>query len=262
MKIPFTQVDAFVVDGRPLTGNPAAVMPLDRWLDDETLLAIAIENNLSETAFTIPASGYADYDLRWFTPGCEVAMCGHATLASAHALIGERDTIRFRTREAGIIAVTREEDRLVLDLPLAPRAEDPRSKPALEALGVGAEAFFYVGVEPLVIVPLEDEAAVRAASPDFAALKNVEALVIVTAPGNAHDFASRVFAGAYGIDEDPVTGAAHMGLAAYWKERLGKSQLRALQASKRGGELACRVDGERLHLGGRALTVIEGTFVL
>ncbi|WP_265587834.1 PhzF family phenazine biosynthesis protein [Sphingomicrobium arenosum] len=262
--IPFHQVDAFTVDGRALTGNPAAVMPLGGdWLDDDTLLAIAIENNLSETAFTLPcADAEADYELRWFTPGCEVAMCGHATLASAHALIGTADSIRFRTRKAGIITVTRDGERLVLDLPVATPAEDPRAEAALAAVGIGTKAHFYAGVEPIVIIPLDDEAAVRACTPDFRALKTIEALVMVTAPDERCDFASRVFAGAYGIDEDPVTGAAHMGLAPYWSNRLGRDTLTAHQASARGGDLSCRIHGDRLALGGTATSVIEGRFTL
>lgn len=260
--IPFTQVDAFTVGGRALTGNPAAVMPLEGdWLDDATLLAIAIENNLSETAFTLPCTdGEADYELRWFTPGCEVAMCGHATLASAHALIGDAEAIRFRTRKAGIITVTRDGDSLVLDMPIASGAEDSRAAQALAAVGTGDEALFFDGVEPIVIIPLADEAAVRACTPDFGALKSIEALVIVTAPGERTDFASRVFAGAYGIDEDPVTGAAHMGLAPYWADRLGKDRMTAHQASARGGDLSCAIAGNRLHLGGGARTVIRGEF--
>ncbi|MCJ8191536.1 PhzF family phenazine biosynthesis protein [Sphingomicrobium aestuariivivum] len=260
--LPFTQVDAFTVGGAALTGNPAAVMPLEGdWFDDATLLAIAVENNLSETAFTLPcADDDADYDLRWFTPGCEVAMCGHATLASAHVLIGEADRIRFRTRKAGIITVTRDGNRLVLDMPFATASKDPRAAQALAAVGSGGEAHFYAGVEPIVIIPLADEAAVRACTPDFGVLKTVEALVIVTAPGNRTDFASRVFAGAYGIDEDPVTGAAHMGLAPYWADRLGKQRMSAHQASTRGGDLSCAITGDRLHLGGEARTVIRGKF--
>ncbi|MCJ7420830.1 PhzF family phenazine biosynthesis protein [Sphingomicrobium astaxanthinifaciens] len=266
--LPFYQVDAFTVGDQRFTGNPAAVMPLDGpALRDDQLLAIAAENNLSETAFTWPcaAAAEADFELRWFTPTTEVALCGHATLAAAHVLIGEREAIRFRTRKAGVLTVTRRGDRLTLDLPLAPAAPTERADEVRAALRAPeAEVVLRAGPEPLFIAALEDEQAVRALAPDFAALRAIPGLVMVTAPGAAPDldFVSRVFASAYGIDEDPVTGSAHAGLAPYWAERLGKTSLSAHQASARGGALACTLDGERLRLGGRALTVIEGRFLL
>jgi PhzF family phenazine biosynthesis protein len=260
------QVDAFA--DRPFTGNPAAVVPLEEWLPDETLQAIAAENNLSETAFTVRASGgEADYELRWFTPTTEVALCGHATLASGHVLIGERDEVRFMTRKAGGLAVRRgEAGALELDLPLTlvRPAEDPA---LLEALGTPGAAVHlsYEGAEATAIVLLADEAAVRACSPDMRALRGIDLMAIVTAPaapGSGYDVASRVFVPAWGVDEDPVTGSAHAALAPFWAERLGRPDFAAFQASKRGGHVSCRVAGGRAVLGGRCVTVIEGTLFL
>jgi len=256
--LPFFQVDAFAE--RPLAGNPAAVMPLDQWLDDELMQAIAAENNLSETAFAVPSqSGDADYDLRWFTPATEVPLCGHATLASAHILIRD-EQIRFSTR-SGVLTVSRDGDLLQLDLPAAP--VEPREFAGLEeALAVGGETFGGGGPESVAIMRLDDEASVRAVRPDFAALRNFPELVIVTAPGDEQSIASRVFAVPVGIDEDPVTGAAHAALVPFWAKRLGRSEFTAVQASRRGGLLRCRDAGERVILGGRCVTVIEGHFQL
>ena len=256
--IPFFQVDAFAE--RPLTGNPAAVMPLERWLDDALLQAVAAENNLSETAFTVPSeSGDADYDLRWFTPTTEVDLCGHATLASGHALVhGER--VRFSTR-SGILTVSRNGELLELDLPAyaVTRCELPG---LAEALGVSGEMFVGAGGNNSAIVLLPDEAAVRAVRPDFASLRNFDRLVMVTAPGERHAVASRVFAAYHGIDEDPVTGSAHAALVPLWADRLGRTEFTALQVSERGGLLHCRLTGDRVILGGQCQTVIVGQFQL
>ena len=256
--LPFFQVDAFASE--PLTGNPAAVIPLDRWLDDGLMQAIAAENNLSETAFTVPAEGgEADYDLRWFTPTTEVPLCGHATLAAAHILIRD-EQVRFSTR-SGVLTVTRDDELLQLDLPAS--SVEPADLPGLgEVLGVSGETFTGVGAESTAIVLLSDEAAVRSVTPDFAALRDFPELVIVTAPGDEHEIASRVFAVPVGIDEDPVTGAAHAALVPFWAKRLGRHQFSAVQASRRGGLLQCRDAGDRVILGGRAVTVITGSFQL
>lgn len=257
-ELPFFQVDAFAE--APLTGNPAAVMPLDHWLADGLMQAIAAENNLSETAFAVPCErGDADYDLRWFTPTTEVDLCGHATLASAHVLItGER--IRFATR-SGVLTVSREDDLLRLDLP-AFEVEPGEAPALLEALGAGGEIFLGEGGNNSAIVLLADEAAVRAVRPDFAALKAFDRLVIVTAPGDEQDIASRVFAAYHGIDEDPVTGSAHAALVPFWARRLERHEFTAFQASARGGLLYCREAGDRVILGGHCQTVITGTFQL
>jgi PhzF family phenazine biosynthesis protein len=260
------QVDAFA--DRPFTGNPAAVVPLEAWLPDETLQAIAEENNLSETAFTVPASdGGADYELRWFTPTTEVALCGHATLASGFVLIGERDEVLFSTRKAGLLAVRRgEAGVLELDLPLTlmRAGEHPE---LLAALGTEAAEFHlsYEGAEATAIVLVEDEAAVRACAPDMARLRHIDLMAIVTAraaTGAGYDVVSRVFVPAWGVDEDPVTGSAHAALAPFWAERLGRPAFSAFQASRRGGHLSCRVEDGRAVLGGRCVTVIEGTLRL
>lgn len=255
----FVQVDAFA-DG-PFTGNPAAVMPLDAWLPDEILQAIAAENNLSETAFTIPATDNdVEYELRWFTPTTEVAMCGHATLASGHVLIGDRDRVRFRTRKAGVLTVGRDGDALILDLPqtLVAAADD---EAVVAVLGTPGAPYFlsYVGAEATAIVLLDNAEAVRAVTPDIRALGKIEVMAIVTAPGSGDiDVVSRVFVPAWGVDEDPVTGSAHAALTPFWAERLGRDSFTAFQASHRGGRVDCRQAGDRVLLGGRCVTVIEG----
>lgn len=259
-ELPLTQVDAFA-DG-PFTGNPAAVMPLDAWLPDATLQAIAEENNLSETAFTVSdGTGEADYELRWFTPTREAAMCGHATLATGHVLIGDKDVIRFRTRKAGLLSVARNGDALTLDLPRT-LVKPARDDALLTALGTPeAEMFLsYEGAEATAIVLLDSADAVRACAPDFRALLGIDLMAIVTARGDGEaDVVSRVFVSAWGIDEDPVTGSAHAALAPFWADRLGRDQFVAFQASRRGGKIGCRLADDRVLLDGRCVTMIDGT---
>ena len=258
--LPFTQVDAFA--DAPFTGNPAAVMPLDAWLDDATLQAIAQENNLSETAFTVPTPDDpdADYALRWFTPTLEVKLCGHATLASGHVLM-EGDAVRFRTRHAGILSVSRAGQGYALSLPAWTMT--PRDLPDLsEGLG-GAhiESHWRDGGYSLFLFP--DEAAVRALTPDFATIRaQGDVMLIATAPGTDSDIVSRVFVPGGGIDEDPVTGSAHCLLTPFWAERLGRTRISAVQASARGGRIGCTLDGDRVLLTGACRTVIEGRFLL
>jgi len=260
--LPLFQVDAFA--DRPFAGNPAAVMPLDHWLPDEVMQAIAGENNLSETAFTVPSEGKdADFDLRWFTPEVEVPLCGHATLAAAHILL-KGAAIRFATK-AGILIVTRDErdeTLLKLDLP-APSVREVSEPDVCEALGLSPRPLMLAdGCNDSIIVPVASEDEVRSTSPDFAALGKIHRMAIVTAPGDEQDVASRVFVPYAGINEDPVTGSAHAALVPYWAERLGRTRFTALQASKRTGILDCELRGDRAILGGRALTVIEGYFQL
>ncbi|HET7576695.1 MAG TPA: PhzF family phenazine biosynthesis protein [Sphingomicrobium sp.] len=257
--IPFFQIDAFAE--RPLTGNPAAVMPLEKWLDDALMQAIAEENNLAETAFTVPSeSGEADFDLRWFTPAAEVELCGHATLASGHVLM-TGDCVRFATR-SGILIVSRKDALLELDLPAA-KLTETREPEMCRALGLpDLPAWLAEGCNDAAIVEVEDEAAVLAVQPDFAALRKVPRMAVVTAPGNREDIASRVFVPYLGIDEDPVTGSAHAALVSYWAERLGRTEFTALQASKRTGLLHCRLEDDRVVLGGHCQTVIAGQFQL
>ncbi len=265
MRIPFTQVDAFASE--PFAGNPAAVMPLSRWLDDAVLQGIAAENNLSETAFLVPdETGEAEFELRWFTPANEVVMCGHATLASGHVVLSSDtglDRVRFRTRQAGMLSVERQGAGYALALP-AWRPE-PKPLPALVA-GLGLEGRV---IETLwhhhryALVVVEDESIVRGLDPDFRMLaREGDVLTIVSAPGTETDIVSRAFAPGAGIDEDPVTGSAHAVLVPYWAQRLGRDTMTAYQASERGGRLSCTLDGDRVVLGGACVTVIEGVFLL
>lgn len=257
-ELSFYQIDAFA--DQPFAGNPAAVISLDGWLDDSTLQAIAAENNLSETAFTVRSQrDDADYDLRWFTPTTEVELCGHATLASGHVLI-EGERVRLATR-SGVLTVSRTGDLLELDLP-AYEVRPGEVGALTEALGTDGEIFVGHGGNNSAILLLPDEAAVRAVKPDFAALRKFDRLVIVTAPADEHDIVSRVFAAYHGIDEDPVTGSAHAALVPFWAKRLGRDRFTAFQASRRGGVLHCRFEGDRVTLGGRCVTVIEGRFRL
>ena len=266
-ELPFFQIDAFA--SRALEGNPAAVMPLDAWLDDATLQAIALENNLSETAFIVPSTAPgADYDLRWFTPAVEAEMCGHATLASGHYVLSRDPNlarVRFRTRDVGVLEVARDGDRLRLDLPVWRSA--PLDDVALAAaFGTIPEAVYRTtdAPQPNLMAVYRDAGAVRRLSPDFRAIKALGCdLAIATAPGDeGFDVVSRVFAPAAGIDEDPVTGSAHAILVPYWAERLGRDRFSAFQASKRGGALDCRLAGDRVILSGGCVTVVEGTFRL
>ena len=260
MNLRIVQVDAFA--DRPFTGNPAAVMPLDRWLPDEVLQAIAMENNLSETAFTIPAADdEADYELRWFTPATEVILCGHATLASGHVLIGDKERVRFRTRSAGMLEVARAEEGYAMTLPAW--KPDPRPLPdVLAALGVTGKATYWHALR-YALVRFDDEDEILALDPDFRALCAIgDILTICTAPGRNTDIVSRVFAAGAGIDEDPVTGSAHSVSAPYWAEQLGRDSFTAYQASRRGGHLTCRLDGDRVVLGGKCVTVLEGRLFL
>lgn len=264
MKLPFTQVDAFA--DRPFTGNPAAVMPLETWLADELLQAIAAENNLSETAFILPDPGVeADYELRWFTPAVEVKLCGHATLASGHVVLSadpRRDTVKFRTRDAGILEVSRDGAGYKLSLPTYVAEPKPLSSIVAElGLDSAVETLWHPAGYGLVVV--ENAATVRGLKPDFRALAaEGDVLTIVTAPGEDTDVISRVFACGAGIDEDPVTGSAHAVLTPYWTKRLGRGSFTAYQASERGGRVSCRLDGDRAVLGGRCVSVIEGVFSL
>ncbi|MBZ5588444.1 MAG: PhzF family phenazine biosynthesis protein [Acidobacteriia bacterium] len=253
------KVDSFTAE--PFTGNPAGVCLLNEPRDERWMQAVAREMNLSETAFLLPEGD--GFSLRWFTPVAEVALCGHATLASAHILWEERilapgDTARFFTK-SGELRARRRGDLIEMDFPAKP--EEPAEPPAnlLEAMGakptyLGRNAFDY-------LLLLESEAAVRAAAPDFGLLRSVDVRgVIVTAPATTpgYDFVSRFFAPAVGVDEDPVTGSAHCCLGPFWAARFGRPELSAYQASARGGALSVRVAGDRVFLGGRAVTILRG----
>ena len=275
MRIPFRQVDAFLdaFADAPFTGNPAAVMLLAAWLPDAVLQAIAAENNLSETAFLVPCPDpeTADFDLRWFTPGIEVAMCGHATLASGHVILTAAPDItevRFSTHRAGTLSVRRAGDGYVLTLPSWP-ADDAIT--GADAMALGAA----LGAKPVEIwgrgsdyrvAVFASAAEVRALSPDYPAIIALQTgrdlMVVATAPGDVADVVSRVFVPEAGIDEDPVTGSAHAIIASYWAKRLGRGGFTAYQASKRGGQLGVTLAGDRVILTGQCRTIVEGEFIL
>ncbi|MEL7690088.1 PhzF family phenazine biosynthesis protein [Citromicrobium bathyomarinum] len=261
--LPYWHVDAFA--DRPFGGNQAAVMPLDTWLPDATLQAIGEENNFAETAFVVrDESGEADWELRWFTPTSEVALCGHATLAAGHVLLNRDggDAVTFRTRKAGVLEVRRNADAYELALPIT-RVEEATFPALLAALHAKAPLFESVsGAEQTTIVLLENESAVRRLQPDMMALAKIDRMVICTAPGDHTDIVSRVFVPAWGVPEDSVTGSAHAALAPFWAARLRRDTMSAFQASTRGGQLTCRLEGERVWLGGPCATVVEGTFYL
>ena len=262
MKLPLFQVDAFTSER--FHGNPAAVCPLQRWLPDATMQAIAAENNLAETAFFV-ARGEG-YLLRWFTPTVEVDLCGHATLASGyvvtHILTPDRRSVTFDTLKAGPLEVRRDGDLLAMDFPAWPPEPSPADPRILAALGkMPAESFVARGRTLAVYERAEDVAALR---PDFAAMRRMAgADAIVTAPGDGGvDFVSRYFAPNHGIDEDPATGSSHCVLAPYWAGRLGKQRLRAQQISARVGDLVCTLHGDRITLAGHAVLYLEGTITV
>jgi predicted PhzF superfamily epimerase YddE/YHI9 len=255
VRIPLYQVDAFASE--VFRGNPAAVCPLESWLPDATLQAIAAENNLSETAFFV-REGEA-YRLRWFTPTVEVELCGHATLASGFVLLKQDGAVNFVTR-SGPLAVRREGDLLTLDLPSLPAS--PMAPPAALIQGLGIAPRETLRASNWLVV-LENEDAVRALMPDFASLARLHPYgVIATARGIAVDFVSRFFGPSFGIPEDPVTGSAHATLTPYWSARLGKTRLTARQLSARGGELTCEDLGARVAVSGRCALYLEGAITV
>lgn len=259
MKIKQFQVDAFA--SRVFEGNPAAVCPLESWLDDDLLQSIAEENNLSETAFFVPTA--KGFSLRWFTPTKEVALCGHATLATAHVIFESlgfsESTITFETL-SGNLFVKKHGDSLQMDFPASSLITCDISEALVNALGVRPEE---VWADNDYVAVFDNEATIRNINPDQALLSSLDLRgVIVTAPGNEVDFVSRFFAPKIGIAEDPVTGAAHCKLAPYWAERLGKKMLSARQVSKRGGNIECEVKDDRVLLSGSAVTYLEAVITL
>jgi PhzF family phenazine biosynthesis protein len=256
MKLPLWQVDAFA--SKRFAGNPAAVVPLAQWLPDETLRAIAAENNLAETAYLVPHG--EDYSIRWFTPTVEVPLCGHATLASGWVVLNRleprRASVTFHSR-SGPLTVARDGERLAMDFPANPVAPSAGNPALVAALGATPREL-HEGLQWLAVY--ESEEQVRALKPDFRArgLLDIHG-AIVTAPGRDCDFVSRFFAPAIGIDEDPVTGAAHTRLVPYWARRLGKNRLFARLVSARGGELWCELKGGRVAMAGHATLYLEGT---
>lgn len=285
MKLPYYEVSAFTTN--PFAGNPAGVCVLDAWLPDAVLQGIAANNNLAETAFVVPrvsvsadqnpsprpssrlggereietrgGSPGSDFELRWFTPTMEIDLCGHATLAAASVLFHERgwrgDEIRFLSR-SGLLTVSRDLDVLTLDFPSRPPVSSTAPEALLRGLGARPKEVFKAR-DYLTVFDHEDE--VRNLKPDFALLKPLDCLgIIATAPGTDCDFVSRFFAPGAGVNEDPVTGSAHCTLIPFWAERLGKTKLVARQLSARGGELFCEQAGERVRIGGAAVTYLRG----
>jgi predicted PhzF superfamily epimerase YddE/YHI9 len=254
MKIRQYQIDAFA--SRVFEGNPAAVCPLEAWLGDDVLQAIAQENNLSETAFFVPTE--KGFHLRWFTPITEVDLCGHATLASAHVIFNilgyARRSVSFGTR-SGELTVGRDGEQLEMNFPAArPKLCDP---PGRLIEGLGHRPKEVLAADDYVAV-YDSEAVIRSLTPDFVKLHELDLRgVVVTAPGTDVDFVSRFFAPKYGIPEDPVTGSAHCELTPYWSSKLGKDTLNAKQVSKRSGYIRCQARGERIILAGRAVTFME-----
>lgn len=256
------QIDAFTDE--PFSGNPAAVCLLQHERDSQWMQAVAAEMNLSETAFIRPLS--EGFELRWFTPTIEVELCGHATLASAHALWTEGvvpgdEPIRFHT-ESGVLTCTRRRDLIELDFPATPIESTDLVDELCQALGVTASFVGQSKYDNLVLV--ESEQVLRGVQPDFSRLRKIPMRgVAVTSPSEdpRFDFVSRFFAPGAGIDEDPVTGSAHCCLGPFWSERLGKAEMMAFQASARGGVVHVRVSGKRVHLGGQAVTIFRGVLL-
>jgi PhzF family phenazine biosynthesis protein len=268
MRLPLIQVDAF---GRgPFTGNPAAVMMLPHWLPDPVLQGIAADNNLSETAYLVPHDGPdADFQLRWFTPKLEVALCGHATLASGQVVLEampDMAAVRFLTRQAGLLTVARDGEALAMQLPAWPATQRVANMDAVAAaLGDRPAELWARGADYLVAL-FDSPDQVRALAPDFRAIlalaPGVDLMLIATAPGEQTDVLSRVFVPACGVDEDPVTGSAHAVITPLWARLLGRPRFTAHQASARGGWLDCALAGDAVILRGQARTVIRGEYDL
>lgn len=259
MRIKVFQIDAFACE--VFKGNSAAVCPVDTWLPGDVMQKIAAENNLSETAFFVK-NGEC-YDLRWFTPAVEVALCGHATLATAWVLVNElKETIspiRFMSM-SGELKVFHSGEYFTLDFPTQKPTPIPPPDRLLKALGI-SEAEVFTAEDYLVV--LKNEAQIRSLSPDFSLLKGLPLRgVIVTAPGETVDFVSRWFGPNVGVNEDPVTGSAHTTLTPYWSKRLKKVELKAKQISERGGELLCVDKGERTHISGKCVKYMEGWILI
>ena len=262
MQLPLYQVDAFT--SRRFAGNPAAVCPLDRWLPDDVMQAIAAENNLSETAFFV-REGDATFGLRWFTPVAEIDLAGHPTLATAYVIFRfvapDATELKFRTMKAGSLVVTRRGEELAMDFPARP--PEPCTVPPSLASALGKPPIKVLASRDYMAV-YESAADVASLKPDFGAIARLDRMaVIATAPGEGDvDFVSRFFAPAHNINEDPVTGSAHCTLIPYWAERLGKARLKARQISARIGELSCEHRGERVTIAGRCVLYMEGAITL
>lgn len=262
-ELPYFHVDAFA--DRPFTGNQAAVMPLDAWLDDAVLQTIGEENNFAETAFYVSdTTGEADYELRWFTPALEIRLCGHATLASGHIILSlnpDLDRVTFRTRKAGILEVRREGEGYAVALPAIPT--EAIDLPEMAAAMGGKPLATRRNPDHYNLFRYATADEVLALKPDMKALLAFgDDSFTATAPGKDTDIVSRVFVPGAGVDEDSVTGSAHAVLTPYWAAELGRDRFSAYQASARGGYLGCHLDGDRAWLSGQCFTVVKGTFSL
>jgi PhzF family phenazine biosynthesis protein len=256
MNLKIYQVDAFTKE--VFKGNPAAVCPLDEWLDAELMQKIALENNLSETAFFVKKDDL--YEIRWFTPTYEIDLCGHATLASAFVIFEvlqlENEKINFHSHKSGRLSVEKKEDLLVLDFPSRPVSPCEAAIGLIEAIGKEPKEILKARDYFLVY---ENEQEVLDINPNFSKLLEIDAHgFIVTAKGNSSDFVSRFFAPEVGVFEDPVTGSSHCNLIPYWAEKLGKTELFGKQISARGGELFCELKGDRVKIGGNAVLYLKG----
>jgi PhzF family phenazine biosynthesis protein len=264
MLLKIYQVDAFT--NKLFHGNPAAIVPLEKWLSDEVMQQIAMENNLAETAFFVPSSQAAvDYDIKWFTPSIEINLCGHATLGSAwvifHKLGFEKEQINFNCK-SGMLSVEKRGDVIQMDFPSwKPERFNDYPEELLKALNLHEVVGVYQNRD--LLVELQNENEVKKCSPDFSLLKKTGYKVIITSPGtNGVDFVSRFFAPSAGIDEDPVTGSAHSQLIPFWAEKLNKKKMFARQLSPRGGELECKWWGDRVTMSGQCVFYMEGEIVV
>ncbi len=267
MKIPVFQIDAFT--DVPFSGNPAAVCPLDEWLPDDVMQSIALEMNLSETAFFVPsADDSGDYDLRWFTPTVEVDLCGHATLASGHVVLSklrpELDHVRFHTR-SGVLGVQRRKKMLELDFPRNPPSvmtDASEIDAVISALGSKPNEILHANT---TIAVFENEAQVAELEPDFSAVAKLkEPWLAATAPADSdkYDFVSRFFVPTAGVNEDPATGSSHTILMPYWSDRLEATELVGRQISKRGGTMHCRLLGDRVMIAGSVVEMMTGELTI
>ena len=264
MNFTLYQVDAFT--NKLFGGNPAAVIPLDKWLDDELMQQIAQENNVSETVFFVPSSQPGiHFDIRWFTPTLEINLCGHATLAAAYIIFNHlnfKEFILNFNSKSGKLSIERRADVLVMDFPAwKPERFNEYPPGLLKALRIEEVVGVYKNRD--LLIELQDEKAVAACNPDFSLLKSLGYKVIITAPGtNGIDFVSRFFAPTAGIDEDPVTGSAHSQLIPFWAEKLGRKKMLARQISKRVGDIECKWWGDRVTMAGQCVFYMKGEITI
>jgi PhzF family phenazine biosynthesis protein len=261
MTLPIYQIDAFT--NKLFGGNPAAIVPLKEWISDELMQKISMENNVSDTGFFVPSiAPDSDFEIRWFTPANEINLCGHATLAAAFLLFNylgfKKSTVTFNS-PSGPLIVAKNNNLLTMDFPSwKPRLLDSATpKYLLEALGIPSITGLYQHRD--LLVEVDNESVVKNSQPDFSLMKKHFDKIIITAPGDQADFVSRFYGPAFGVDEDPVTGSAHSQLIPFWSERLGKSKMKALQLSSRGGELWCeQVDEKRVLISGECVFYMKG----